>query len=257
MTFNVKKHAILLSAGIFAISAIAVLSYSAVDNSLTEEDKAYMPMYLSGIAPLPENPTYTDELNFIRSVQHSVLNITSGDGVLPHNHKRGLKEVYKAKKGACYDRSRVIEKILRFSHFKTRQVSLFSEEKTGSAIVSLLTRGVTSHSVSEILTKNGWLVVDSNVSWVSIDKNKQPVSMQRIHYSVENSVVIKWNSPLPTKQRAFPYNKPFVYVYGLYARHGEFYPPYNAVPDINYGEFIQNLSDIPSYIGEQFASEGV
>ena len=37
------------------------------------------------------------------------------------------------------------------------------------------------------------------------------------------------------------YMKPFIYIYGLYSRHGKFYPPYNLVPDINYGEFIQNV----------------
>ena len=36
------------------------------------------------------------------------------------------------------------------------------------------------------------------------------------------------------------YTNFFVAVYGLYSRHGRFYPPYNLIPDINYGEFIQN-----------------
>jgi hypothetical protein len=36
------------------------------------------------------------------------------------------------------------------------------------------------------------------------------------------------------------YGAPFTYVYGL-SRHGRFYPPYNAVPDVNWGELAQNL----------------
>jgi hypothetical protein len=37
------------------------------------------------------------------------------------------------------------------------------------------------------------------------------------------------------------YNERFFYIYGLYSRHGRFFPPYNVIPDINYSEFIQNL----------------
>lgn len=250
----VKKHSILLLTGILVISAIAALSYSAVNKSLTAEDRLYMPVYLSGVAPLPENPTYTDELNYIRAVQRSVINTAPGEGGLPRNHKRSLKELYAAKKGTCYDRSRVIEKILGFSHFRTRDISLFSKAKTKSAIKSLFTRKITSHSVSEVLTKNGWLVVDPNALWVSIDKNKQPVSMKRIRYNVENSIAVSWNSPPPSAKKSFTYDKPFIYIYGLYARNGKFYPPYNAIPDINYGDFVQNLLDIPLHIGESFTS---
>ena len=34
----------------------------------------------------------------------------------------------------------------------------------------------------------------------------------------------------------------FIFVFGLYSRHGNFYPPYNYVPDINWKELIQNFS---------------
>ena len=37
------------------------------------------------------------------------------------------------------------------------------------------------------------------------------------------------------------YSAPFTWVYGFYSRHGRFYPPYNAVPDVNWGELAQNL----------------
>jgi len=230
-----RKQSVLISIASLIICAAFVLSYHAVDNSLTEEDRQYIPVYLSEVVPLPENPTYRDELTFIVSVQNSVLNIAPRNDGLPFGQKREPKELYAAKTGLCFDRSRVIEKILRYSGFETRHVSIYSKEKTGSTIKSLITPGVSSHAVTEVLTKNGWLIVDSNEPWVSTDTNIRPVSIENIQLSIENSVHIKWG-----KEPNNIYLKPFTFVFGLYSRHGHFYPPYNFVPDINYGEIIQN-----------------
>ena len=231
-----KKQSVLISITFLMICAAFILSYHAVDNSLTEEDRQYIPIYLSDVVPLPENPTYRDELRFIIAVQRSVLNMAPRNDGLPFGQKREPKELYTAKTGLCYDRSRVIEKIFRYSGFKTRHVSIYSKEKTDSAIKSLITLGVSSHAVTEVLTKNGWLIVDSNAPWVSTDTNNQPVSIKNIQLSIDNSLHIKWDKDPPTSI----YAKPFTFVFGLYSRHGYFYPPYNFVPDINYGEIVQN-----------------
>ena len=55
--------------------------------------------------------------------------------------------------------------------------------------------------------------------------------------AVENFVSIQWNREPQTDI----YEQPFTFVYGLYSRHGQFYPPYNFVPDINYDEFVNNV----------------
>lgn len=231
-----EKRSVLTSIVFLFVCAVVILSIHAVDNSLSEEDRQYIPMYLSDVAPLPENPTYKDQLSFIISVQRSVLNIAPRNDGLPYAQKREPKELYAAKTGLCFDRSRVIEKILRYSGFETRHISIYSKEKTDSAIKSLITPGVSSHAVTEVLTKSGWLIVDSNAPWVSTDKNNRPLSINSIQLHIENSAHIKWGKEPPTSI----YVKPFVFVFGLYSRHGEFYPPYNFIPDINYGEFVQN-----------------
>jgi hypothetical protein len=236
MKVNKKKLVFVLTTFLI-ICAVFTLSYNSVDNSLTKEDKQYIPLYLSDVSPLPDNSTYRDELHFIISVQHSVLNIAPRNDGLPLGQKREPKELYEAKTGLCYDRSRVIEKILRYSGFETRHVSLYSTEKTGSAIKSLVAAGVSSHAVTEVLTKNGWLVIDSNAPWVSTDTDGQPVSIEKIQEDAENAVHINWGKKPPSDI----YVRPFTFVYGLYSRHGYFYPPYNMIPDINYSEFVQNV----------------
>ncbi len=234
----ISRKAILFLSMVFVTVGLSIaLFYSAVDNSLSDDDKQYIPKYLVNIDPLKENPQYKDELTYIISVQHSVLNIVSGFIQVPYGEKREAKELYVVKSGLCYDRSRVIEKILRYSGFKTRHIAIFSKEKTGSAFKSLMTPGTPSHAITEVLTKNGWLVVDSNAAWVSVDSNMQPVSIDTMHQSIENSTSINWSQDPPFHI----YKKPFINIYGLYGRHGNFYPPYNFIPDIHYGEFMRNF----------------
>lgn len=232
-----KQHIFLASLGICSVCLVSVLFYSSVDNSLSQIDRQYISKYLVEVRSLPDNPRYEDEVNFIISVQHAVLNIVPGNEGIPFGQKREPKELYEAKTGLCFDRSRVIEKILRYSGFDVRHVFILSTAQVGSAIKAIMTVGVSSHAVTEVLTKKGWLVVDSNARWVSTDSEGRPISIEKIQYGVEHSVPIQWGLEPPS----FIYAQPFIFLYGLYSRHGYFYPPYNVVPDVNYGELLQNV----------------
>ena len=227
----------LLSVGVCSLCLVPLLSYNAVDNSLSQTDIQYIPKYLAAVRSLPEKSTYEDEVNFITSVQHAVLNVAPGNDGIPFGQKREPKELYEAKTGLCFDRSRVIEKILRYSGFDARHVFILSTEQAGSTIKAIMTVGVTSHAVTEVLTKKGWLIVDSNAQWVSTDAEGRPISIEKIQYSVENSVPVRWDEEPPSPIYAMP----FTLIYGLYSRHGYFYPPFNVIPDVNYGELLQNV----------------
>lgn len=217
---------------------VAFLAYSEVDNSITAEDKQYIPKYLEGIPALPENRTYDNELDLIIQIQNSVLSKAAHNNALPLATTREPKDLFTAKAGLCYDRSRAIEKILRYVGFETRHIAIYSTKKTGSFLKSLTTPGVASHAVTEVLTQKGWLVVDSNHRWVSLDSNNNPVPISQIQLMAAGSNNISWNQEPPNKK----YLQPFTYVYGLYSRHGKFFPPYNFIPDVNYQELAQNFS---------------
>ena len=49
-----------------------------------------------------------------------------------------------------------------------------------------------------------------------------------------------WNSDFAPFMNPILKNN-FIYIIGLYSRHGRFYPPYNFIPDINWGEFMYNF----------------
>lgn len=147
------------------------------------------------------------------------------------------RDVFEAGKGLCYDRSRVLEKIYRAAGFETRHVALYSTAETGSALAALLTPGVSSHAVTEVRTRAGWLVVDSNAAWVSTDAADRPLDMTATQASAARDARIEWREPPPTSI----YIEPFTFVYGLYSRHGQFYAPYNFIPDVHYGELLHNV----------------
>lgn len=235
MIDQLKKNKKSLLLVLIVAGVTTALAYHEVDKILSEEDRSYIDLYVEDEA-LPKNSSYEEELKFIVSVQDSVLRVAPRNGGIPLGQGRGPRELYEAGKGLCYDRSRVIEKILLRYGFVTRHVSLYSRNQAGQ-IWTLITPGGASHAVTEVLTKRGWLVLDSNARWVSIDSTNRPVSIKQIQSAIENRVTMQWAWKPPAKI----YTEPFTFVYGLYSRHGQFYPPYNFIPDINYHEFLQNF----------------
>jgi hypothetical protein len=215
-----------------------ILSYHQVDNSLTKEDIEFTDKILQEmkVTPISNLRSYEKENKFIIEVQNAVLRLAPDNLGIPYNAQREPRDVYFAKSGLCYDRSRVIEKILRYSGFQTRHIAIYSTEQTHSSFQSLITPGISSHAVTEVLTKKGWLVVDSNDFWVSLDGQGNPVSIEQIQSDVGHRN-ISWAKLFPSGI----YKKSFTFVYGLYSRHGRFYPPYNFIPDVNYKELIQNV----------------
>jgi transglutaminase-like putative cysteine protease len=192
---------------------------------------------LRKIEPFTNVNDYNAQLNFINAVQMSVLANAPLNKGIPKNQTREPKDLLSAGNGLCYDRSRTIEKILRYSGLETRHVSFYSSTDTVASLTAILKPNTPSHAVTEVLTASGWLVVDSNSKWVSVDRSNNPISIEMIAKSIKNSKYPLFKEPPPAKI----YKNPFIHIYGLYSRHGRFYPPYNWIPDINYQEFLHNL----------------
>lgn len=215
---------------------MGALWYSSVDNSLTAEDITYIKLFHPEVVDGP-SLEYADQLKFINSVLVSVSSVTSDYSGIPLNQSREPKDLYSRKSGLCYDRSRVIEKILRFNKFNVRHISVFSLEGFTSKIKALLKRGISSHAVSEVETKKGWMLLGSNNVWMAQEQSGDPLSASNIYAKVRSGEEISWLQRPHTNI----YDQDFVFLYGLYSRHGRFYPPFNPIPDINYSEFIDNF----------------
>lgn len=154
---------------------------------------------------------------------------------IAYNEDREPSELIKNNGGLCYDFSRTIEKQLMLNGFKIRHVSAYV--RRGNFWTTLATTGVYSHSLTEVQTKKGWMIIDSNIPFYAQDENGRPYSFEDL---ADLNELPKWKLPLHEELVHF-YTGDLVFVYGLYSRHGRFYPPYNFIPDYNFRELFYNL----------------
>lgn len=234
-----------------------------VDNSVTKEDSVYIKKFLDEgqVRPLRKNPAYEDEVAFIRAVQDAVLNLVPNKSPLPYFKPREPKDIYQTKGeyGACCDRSRLIEKILRKHRFKIRHVFIYSKNSFGGKLLLFFWKylcffcsHVKTHAVSEVLTKEGWLVIDSNANWVSLDKQNKPHPMK----DIECGRQIFWKEPMCSQPNCSDMKDicegSFAFLYGVYSRRGRLYPPFIfcflkhgirfcTFPDVSFYELLYNF----------------
>jgi hypothetical protein len=229
----------LLLCAVLSITAFSgLMLWHEVPLAVTTRERVLLmeKLHAAGL-PLPPKPPerYADQLQLIRLVQDFVLNEAPAMTPIPFGQSREPDALFAAKSGHCADRSRAIEKTLRLMGLPVRHVFLLIRRADESYLQPLLTSGRDSHAVTEVLTEKGWLIVDSNDRWLTLDKAGMPVSatmLERHAYSNAEWAELAPNEIYFTKVTA---------IYGLYARHGTFFPPYNALPDINLSELVQNF----------------
>lgn len=197
-----------------------------------------MPDIPAGIAP---SLTYAQQLALIKRAQWAVYARTTGWIGIAQGLPREPKQLYLGRNGLCYDRSRVLEKIFTYLGFPNRHAALFAREAHTASWLTILFHHVPSHAVSEVQTKKGWLMVDSNTLWISLNTANQPVSISQFQ---EPGWAGRWSSAILQPDRQV-YNQPFIVVYGLYSRHGLFYEPFLVgIPDYQFQDLYYNLDPL-------------
>jgi len=212
---------------------IIVLHFNKVDNTITEEDIVYIKKIFPKINHLESDAKFKDEIELINKIQqNAILNTLAGLGSIPQNMPREPKDIFLSNRGACVERSRLIEKSLRYFGFKTKHIAIYSTEKTNSSFRSLITKNNRSHALTEVLTSKGWMVVDSTNIWVGLSIDNMPLDISQIQQ--KHTVYLK-------KPMEDILNENFTFLYGVYSRHGKYYYPYTFIPDIEYNEFYSNF----------------
>lgn len=229
------------AAAVFIAAAILVHDVPA---SVTASDRDYAARILSAAGHGSHAADYGDLKNFdnqiraVLAVQDAVLKATPKSEGLPLGQPREPQDLYEAGKGLCFDRSRVIEKLLGHLGLTHRHLSVFSLKDGRSRLSALSGDTTKSHAVTEVSTAKGWMLVDSNARWIGLDQSHQSVAAGALH---EAGVARGAWAP----ESSAPINKiftdEFTYVIGLYSRHGGFYWPYTPIPDYNLRELGQNL----------------
>lgn len=161
-------------------SCFLLVTYTVAAESVS---KALSPSDLLAIAQLRvkakcRDRSFEAEIACIRSIQAGVLAIvadyrcaTKGANVEPLDSiRRGY--------GCCFDRERFVGKALQHFGYLTRRAAMY-ESRLGYA--GFLIPGISSHAASEVLTRHGWLAVDSEQAFILITSRGQPLRFDQLH----------------------------------------------------------------------------
>jgi Transglutaminase-like superfamily len=238
-----KRHAVWLFLVLVLLGLVALLITNDVSTALTQDDAVYAERILSetghgDIVSQAPPASFDDQVRTILAVQDAVLSMAPKNKGLPLGKPRELRELYEAKHGLCYDRSRAIEKILSSLGFEVRHAAVYST-KDGSALTALVTPRTPSHAVTEVKTDRGWVVVDSNRHWIGLTSDGKAVDLATLKTEGAGQ---RWDARLK-EDMSLILAHPFTYLFGLYSRHGRFYPPYTPVPDVDWGQVPYNVTD--------------
>ena len=227
---------------LFFIAFAALTNYFNVERTLTNEDRYYIKLYLPNVpADIAPSLSYEDQIKLIQQAQQAVYSRTIGWKGIPEGQPREPKQLYLGRTGLCYDRSRVLEKVFTYLGFTSRHLALFERQPYQHAFNTILFQHIPSHAISEVLTNKGWLMVDSNDLWVSLDSNRCPISMPQMQARYQRNEKINWASSVLKHEEIF-FNKRCIALYGLYSRHGRFYPPYiSGIPNFRIRGLLYNF----------------
>lgn len=215
-----------------------------VDTAVQHEDTIYLQMIAKEFGnglDLKRRPRgYAEQLATVRAVQRAVLAAAPDNRPLAMGGGREPKDVFLARSGLCYDRSRVIEKMLGAMGMKTRHIAMY-QTVDGGKLRTLLRAKVPSHAITEVRTARGWLVIDSNAAWLAVDAQGNPYSLADIQASLGGQAIPFAQVQLQNRI----YQEPFTFVYGLYSRHGRFYSKgfVKAVVNANFRDSLYNIVD--------------
>lgn len=227
---------------VLALAATAGLHN--VSEAVTAEDTAFGERMLAeagytGPRRTFDLATFDGQIAAIRAVQDTAIRIAAKDDEVPFDRTREPKDVYELRRGLCYDRSRVIEKLLAVIGLETRHVSVYKTAARG-ALAAVLTPGNDSHALTEVQTSKGWIAVDPNVRWIGLTADGQALDVGGLR-GVDLASV-RWDGDGAVRPHAI-FDEPYTFIRGLYSRHGRFYPPYTPIPDVNWRQLASNFAD--------------
>ena len=211
-----------------------------VSGKITPEDRVALKKIL-GDLDFERKDDFENEIRFIRNIQDAVLDISPTLLKIPLRQTREPRDLLKSGHGQCSDRGRTIEKALRYHGFDVRFVSVFSRDKTFTPPETMAIdsgRDLRSHALIEVKTSKGWMFVDTNERWIALDADSNPVSLETWK-NIKDKDSFKWSSE-NVGEIYWLIRRNFTIVYGLYTRHGLFYPPFTPyIPDINMQTMIK------------------
>lgn len=151
---------------------------------------------------------------------------------IPQREHRELEEWYEVKSGICSDVSRAAEMFLTYLGFHVRHVSIYSMKYNSNPYAVAITYRNPSHAVTEVLTSRGWMLFDPHFGRLYVDLKGNPIPAARMYEAIHAGDVAASDAHVI-------FSDHYTLFYGLYSRHGLFYPPFVPVPDIAWTDFLR------------------
>lgn len=202
-----------------------------VSITLSDEDKLIFQQDYSSFMGVRSGVSPEGEINIIRHIQSTILRrVPSGPGI-PDYSDREPADVLRRNTGLCYDRSRLLDKIFIWAGFETRHVYiLYKPSIKGYSLplwMAFLFPRSDSHAVTEVKTANGWLLVDSNDTWISVNRQGEVVTADQV-----------WSRSKEFDAIPDYFGRPYWAIRGLYSRRGHLYRPFFPYPQLNWADFF-------------------
>lgn len=151
---------------------------------------------------------------------------------IPQGEHRELEKWYEVKSGICSDVSRAAETFLIYLGFHVRHVSIYSMKHNSNPYAVAMTYRNPSHAVTEVLTSRGWMLFDPHFGRLYVDLKGNPIPVARMYEAIHGGDVAASDAHVI-------FSDHYTLFYGLYSRHGLFYPPFVPVPDVAWVDFLQ------------------
>ena len=231
---NLKKVA-----SVFVLLNVSFVLYSYfalhVDNNLNNEDiEAIKLLGVSNNCLGLTHAGFDEEVTCLVSIQTAVQAI-GDDRCADKDDIIEPSEFIQRNFGCCFDRARFIEKAARYFGFQTRRVFII-QKKFGYSLTNFFPLNQASHAASEILTKKGWLGVDSNLPFIILDGNKNPKTYRAALADIDNFPMV---APRPFFIED-SIVKDFDVIYWIYSRHGNFHGKNFPGPEFVFSELLWN-----------------
>ena len=203
-----------------------------VPTHLTEEDQFIFKRDFANFRNVSLNTTQEEEVAVIQKLQDIVLKqVPFGPGI-PGYSEREPADVLRRDTGLCYDRSRLFDKLFIWAGFETRHVYILYKPViagyTPPVWLALFFPGTESHAVTEVRTSHGWMLVDSNDTWISVNRQGKVLPADRL-----------WKYRDEFHSMPDYFNRPYWAIRGLYSRRGHLYRPYFPYPQLNWSDFFK------------------
>jgi hypothetical protein len=243
---------------LFVLALFTLLCFNSKSITLSARDKAYLLKFQQDWH-LEDSETnvhkdFNSEVNFISLVQDSVVAEIKHEEIA-HRFFGEISFYYNNRKGFCYDRAVLMEKLFTLYHFPFRHSYLFfGEDEKEAGIKRFFEKGVSSHAGLEVKTQKGWMAMGTNGNWIGLTTAGEVMT-----YTVLRDKLKKGNLHLKkqmTEGVAFWNGKGSNYrcIYGLYSRHGDFFShsdenlssslvqsPVHLLPDYNLRMLLYNF----------------